>query len=230
MRQMLLALTTLLVRDSSPRAHDLRIKAATVFLDIVCQRQDRVKVKPALQGLAHFLLRDVISIAQLVELHCTLREQPTRKETELVQIQSLLETFLLWSVHHDTALSAGHVIKNFLLQARRQPLYGTSTDGTVVLPFWIEPVVQTLREWPDQFRHFQTHVFPHCFLPNTTEYTHFLSYLHLDVHLEQKSELPFQLLSFKHHRTNLTRPEEFRILLSAIETGKELKIIREVGE
>ncbi|KAF1847315.1 HEAT repeat protein-like protein [Cucurbitaria berberidis CBS 394.84] len=228
MRQLLLVLATVVAKDQSNRAFQLRKQATITFLDIICQRQDRLKVKPALQGLAHFLLRDVVSIAQLVELFGDLQQRYSIEKTNVATPKSIFRAFLAWIVHHDTALSAGHLIRNFLLQARRLPTAGPQSHDTAFLPLWIEPVVQTLQKWPDRIQEFKTHVFPHCFLPNIDEYIHFLSYLHFDKHVQPKGTLPDQLSASNPLPSGLNEPEEFNILLAAFETGKELSIIRDI--
>ncbi|KAF1831253.1 hypothetical protein BDW02DRAFT_505741 [Decorospora gaudefroyi] len=227
MRQMLLVLTDVITKDQSRRAVKLRERATSSFLDIICEREDRIKVKPALQGLAHFLLRDVVSLAQLVELFAELIKRSSKTTPGPVTSQTMFKRFLAWVVHHDTALSAGHVIKNFLIRARRLPTYGDQTDEQVVLPLWIEPVVQTLHEWPDRIQEFKTHVFPHCFQPAISEYMRFLAYLHFDLHVPHSGLLPNQLHNSDNHGCPLDGPEEFRLLLAAIATGKELTIVKD---
>jgi hypothetical protein len=229
MRQILLVLTSIIAKDESSRASELRRQAANTFLDIICGRQDRLKVKPALQGMAHFLLRDVVSVAQLLHLHGELLGRlPDVADSD--SLKTLFEAFLAWIVHHDTSLSAGHLIKNFLIQARKSPNYVVKAQNAVSSPLWIEPVVMTLRSWPDRMQEFKTHVFPYCFLPNIDEYLGFLSYLHFSVHLKSSGAMPEALRTPGGHKTGLSETDEFRILLAAIEAGKELSIVRDAGE
>jgi hypothetical protein len=230
MRQMLLVLTSVLTKDQSPRAVELRRQATASFLDIICEREDRVKVKPALQGLAHFLLRDVVSIAQVVEQFSDLLKRSKEASPKAVTPQTVFKAFLAWIVHHDTSLSAGHLIKSFLVQARRLPDYGAEPGGHTMTPLWIMPVIETLHDWPDRIQEFRTHVFPHCFLPNISEYTAFLAYLRFEVHVPHKGILPDRFHSLGKHQTILKGPEEFSILLAAIATGKELTIVKDCGK
>lgn len=229
MRQILLTLTAILGRSDSQKAATLRKQASVTLLEIIRGRQDRIKVKPALQGLAHFLLRDLVSITELVELlELTLKRSSTAPQTS-VSAQTLFGTFLAWIVHHDTALSAGHLVKNFLSQARKSPDYLSNGYGHEVAPLWIAPVVQTLGDWPDRIQEFKTHVFPHCFLPNIEEYMHFLSYLHFSAHVKSAKALPIALRAYEQFDKGLDDSTEFNILLAAIEAGKELTIIRDGG-
>jgi hypothetical protein len=230
MRQTLLLLTSVINKDQSPRAVELRKQATASFLDIICEREDRVKVKPALQGLAHFLLRGVVSIEQLVELFSELLKRSSNAKHETVTSQTVFKAFLAWIVHHDTSLSAGNLIKNFLVQARRSPDYGKENGDDIISPFWIEPVIQTLHDWPDRIQEFKTNVFPHCFLPNISEYTRFLAYLRFEMHVPHKGALPDQFQSVCKHQSLLEVPEEFSILLAAIATGKELTIVKDSGK
>lgn len=228
MRQMLLLLTGVITKYQSARASELRLQAAAAFVDIICDRQDRIKVKPALQGLAHFLLRDVVSIAQLQEIY---RAQSVSSEQPADPTpQNLFKAFLVWVVHHDTSLSAGHLVKNFLIQARRSPDYAAQDHNTVISPLWIEPVVQMLHQWPDRLREFKANVFPHCFMPNIDEYLRFLSYLRFGTHVQSKGDLPEALRTYESTSSRLDRSEEFKILLAALETGKELTIVRDIGK
>ena len=228
MRQMLLVLTSVITKNDNPRANKLRNLAATTFLDIICDRQDRIKVKPALQGLAHFLLRDVVSIAQLVEIYDDICKRSLHVQDGPPSLQPLFQAILAWIVHHDTALSAGHLVKNFLLQARK-PSERTNLQTGTVSPFWIEPIIWTLHEWPDRMQEFKTHVFPHCFLPDIEEYMRFLSYVGFSRHVRLEQPLPEALRTVQSCKNGLSESEEFRILLAAIEAGKELTIIRDVG-
>jgi hypothetical protein len=229
MRQMLLVLTSVITKDRSSRAVELRTRATASFLNIICEREDRVKVKPALQGLAQFLLRDVVSIAQLVELFSDLLKRSPNAEHKTVTSQTVFKTFLAWIVHHDTSLSAGHLVRNFLIQARRSPGYAEDKGDNAISPFWIEPVVQTLHEWPDRIQEFKTHVFPHCFQPDISEYTRFLVYLRFELHVPYKGALPEQFYFPGKSQSLIEGSEEFSILLAAIATGKELTIVKDGG-
>jgi hypothetical protein len=228
MRQTLLLLTGVITKNQSTRASELRLQAAASFVDIICDRQDRVKVKPALQGLAHFLLRDVVSIAQLIELYDLQSSSAGHSATPTPQ--TLFKVFLTWVVHHDTSLSAGHLVKNFLIQARQLSNYAAQAPSAIVSPLWIEPVVQMLHQWPDRLREFKANVFPHCFLPNIDEYLRFLSYLHFGVHVQSRGSLPDALRTYESQNNGLERSEEFKILLAALETGKELTTVRDIGK
>lgn len=237
MRQVLLALTNVLLRNTSEQSTALQKRAVVAFLDIICERQDRVKVKPALQGLAHFIQKSLFTPTQLVEIHADLLNRSTATSSQTPEeknagIQSIFAAFLNWVVHHDTALSAGHVVRNFLAQYRSslQATTDASAEKEKSLPFWIEPVVKTLRAWPDRVQEFKTHVFPYCFCPDLGEYLRFLSYLHFDRYVASTGGLPIELRSVEEDEKTEEKAEEFRLLLAAIETGKELGIVKDVGE
>ena len=227
MRQMLLLLTSVITKNQSTRAIELRLQASATFVDIICDRQDRIKVKPALQGLAHFLLRDVVSIEQLLQIYGAQSSSTGQSGTPSPQI--LFKAFLTWVVHHDTSLSAGHLVKNFLLQARKLLSYAAQDVDTYISPLWIEPVVQMLHQWPDRLREFKANVFPHCFLPNIDEYLRLLSYLRFGAHVQSRGNLPQALRTYELQSNGLEKSEEFKILLAALETGKELTIVRDIG-
>lgn len=230
MRQILLVLTNAISKDESPRAKELRQRGAATFLDIICERQDRFKVKPALQGLAHFLLKNIVTIEQLMQLSDQQAKDFSKGLSPCSTPQSLFKLFLGWIVHHETSLSAGHLVRNFLLQARRTQQYKDVTGQTPIQPLWIEPVVEILQAWPDRILEFKTHVFPHCFTPDLAEYLRFLSYLHFGNHINSERILHDDLKIYQDIPNRLSKLEEFRILLAAIGSGKELSIVRDVGE
>ncbi|KAH7558690.1 hypothetical protein BM1_04827 [Bipolaris maydis] len=227
MRQMLLVLTSVITRDQSLRTIELREKATACFLDIICEREDRIKVKPALQGLAHFLLKEVVSVSGLVDLFRKQAKHSSGAAGDVATSQMVFLSFLAWVVHHDTSLSAGHLIKNFLTKARSSPDYWKQEANGKHMPLWIEPVAETLRDWPDRIQEFKTHVFPHCFLPNIAEYTQFLSYLHFGSYVPHDGVLPDVLSEPSRPTSSINGPMEFRILLAAIATGKELTIVKD---
>lgn len=225
-RQLLLVLTGALLKDQNPRTIELSERTATTFIDIVCHRQDRLKVKPALQGLAHFLQKDIVKIPQLIETYSRSLGH-SNGSVNSVTASSLLTRFLAWIVHHDTSLSAGHLVKNFLAQLRRSSTPEEPSNAKSTTPIWIQPVVECLQQWPDRTQEFKTHVFPHCFLPNFDEYLYFLSYLRFQHHVGYG--LPHLFDSLCGERNSVEDFGEFKILLASIECGKELGIVRDFG-
>jgi hypothetical protein len=227
MRQMLLTLTSVILKNPGPRTTSLRDKAASTLVDIICHRQDRLKVKPALQGLAHFLQKDVVSVSDLVDLYK--QDLSDSHVTDSQSLQDIIRSFLSWIVHHDTSLSAGHLLKSFFAALRRSSMKNIPTSGDI-WPLWIEPVVETLHRWKDRIQEFKTHVFPHCFLPDLDEYLRFLSYVHFAFHIPTTTALPSELHIYGDRKNNLGTSEEFEILLAALQTGKELGIVKDVGK
>ncbi|KAF1961684.1 HEAT repeat protein-like protein [Byssothecium circinans] len=226
MRQVLLVLTSVLLKNENGRWLELRDRAVTAFVEIICQRQDRVRVKPALQGLAHFIQKGITSNTHLIDAYAKLLGLSTDVAARTPNTQSLFSTFLSWIVHHDTALSAGHLIKNFLIQLRQSDRLSDSNNADNGLPMWIQPVVETLRLWPDRIQEFKSHVFPHCFVPTFDEYLRFLSYLHFERHVGFTGFIPPQLRTIEELVYSWEDLNEFRLLLAAIETGKELGIVK----
>ncbi|KAF2477596.1 HEAT repeat protein-like protein [Lindgomyces ingoldianus] len=228
MRQVLLVLTNVLLKNQGTQSHQQRDRAVSTFLTIICHHQDRMQVKPALQGLAHFLSKGIISISGVVELYQT-QQGGHNPLTSPQYIQLLFGEFLRWTTHHDTAPAAGHLIKNALIQIRASfKVEDMARANVVTFPLWIEPVITAIRRWPERIQEFKTNVFPHCFLPNMDEYLSFLSYLHLEHHISIKGQPPNQLRVHGDIRNNLEGFEEFSMLLAAIETGKELGIVKDV--
>ncbi|KAF2638484.1 hypothetical protein P280DRAFT_551128 [Massarina eburnea CBS 473.64] len=227
-RQVLLVLTGLLLKNEDERSLELQGRAAATFVDIIFQRQDRLKVKPALQALSHFIQKGITSIARLVNIYAELLERSPNSTAKAPDAQSIFLTLLSWIVHHDTSLSAGHLVKNFLSQIRRSEQHMDTSNEDDTLPMWIEPLVATLRLWPDRIQEFKTHVFPHCFLPRFDEYVRFLSYLHFERHVAFVGPVPNQLKTREEHEHNWEDLDEFRILLAAIESGKELGLVKDL--
>lgn len=228
-RQVLVTLTSILLRNQSPRASELQEWAVSNLVDIICLRQDRSKVKPALQGLAHFIQKDIATIPQLMTIHASIVGNTSDLNPAEADVQPLFSALLSWIVHHDTSLSAGHVVKNFLAQLRRTSHQDPTSVHDSVASVWIRPVVECLHQWPDRIQEFKTHVFPHCFLPDVDQYVHFLSYLHFPRHVESRGPIPDQLNAHSTEVNVLESFEEFRILLAAIQTGKELGVLKDTG-
>jgi hypothetical protein len=229
-RQVLLVLTGVLSKTRSSDSLRLQERAISIFIDIICLRHDRLKVKPALQGLAHFLLRNVTSLSQLNSIYEKSLPECTRARTEFELSQSFLGSILAWIVHHDTSLSASHLFKNYLTQLRQSSHYEQPESDGPSLLLWIQPVVTSLHSWPDRMQEFKTHVFPHCFLPKIDEYLQFLSYLHFSRHVAVRGRLPDQIQIHKHRQNGLDDFEEFEVLLAALQTGKDMGILRDVGK
>ncbi|OAF99231.1 HEAT repeat protein-like protein [Paraphaeosphaeria sporulosa] len=226
-RQVLVTLTSILLRNQTTRAYELQEWAIANLVDIICLRQDRSKVKPALQGLAHFIQKDIATIPRLMAVHANIVGSTSGLSVAGPDIQPLFSVLLAWIVHHDTSLSAGHVVKNFLAQLRRTSHQGPTTVHDSVATVWMKPVVDCLHQWPDRIQEFKTHVFPHCFLPNVEEYVHFLSYLHFPRHVDSRGPIPEELSAYSMERNVLEDFEEFRILLASIQTGKELGVLKD---
>jgi hypothetical protein len=230
-RQVLLVLTSVLSKNHSSDSLRLQRRATSIFIDIICLRHDRLKVKPALQGLAHFLLRNIVSLSQLNGIYrSSLADQGSISCTEFDLSQSFFGSILAWIVHHDTSLSASHLLKNYLIQLRQSPYYEILESDGSSLPIWIQPVVTSLHSWPDRMQEFKAHVFPHCFLPKIDEYLQFLSYLHFSRHIAIRGQLPDRLLVHEHRQNGLDDFEEFEVLLAALQTGKDIGVLRDMGK
>lgn len=228
-RQVLLVLTNVLSRSTSPRSQELQHRAATIFIDIICRRKDRLKVKPALQGLSNLLQKEIVPLDKLFDYYREIAgHQPDRLDN-FSTAQVLLAEILAWIVHHDTSLSAGHLLKNYLTQLRNWPSLKHSKDRNHA-PIWLHPVLECLHSWPDRMQEFKTHVFPYCFLPNLEEFLQFLSFLHFEKHVESRRGLPCQLKSSTVTASLLEENEEFRILLASVEKAKELAIVKDIGK
>ncbi|KAF2201139.1 HEAT repeat protein-like protein [Delitschia confertaspora ATCC 74209] len=229
MRQLLLLLSNLISREDTLYSARLRKQATVAFLDVICERQNRLKAKPALQGLAHFLSKGLLSLSGLIELHSGSLAEGSRPSSTLESVQSLLRRFLVWITHNDTVLSASHLIKDYFKQIRQSQLNFTSSSDvrSQGLPFWVKPVVDSLSRSLGKIQDFKSHVFPHCFQPQIQEYLSFLLYLGCGRHLGIGADL---YASEDGYSTGLIALDEFKVLLAAIQTGKEMGIVRATDE
>lgn len=228
-RQVLLVLTGVLSKSSSPRSEGLQHRAATTFIDIICRRKDRLKVKPALQGLSNLLQKEIVHLDKLFGYYHEVVDCQSDDLGDFGTAQVLLTEFLAWIVHHDTSLSAGHLLKNYLTQLRNWPQLKDS-DRNHRLSIWVHPVIECLHRWPDRMQEFKTHAFPHCFLPHIDEYLQFLSFLRFEKHVETRMGLPVQLRSSSAEVCTLGEDDEFRVILASIEKAKELGIVKDIGK
>lgn len=252
MKQVFIVLSNLLARVKTPRSVSLQRDATLALLDIACYGQDRNRAKPALQGLSHLLSKDLASVRGLIDFYSCLAEEHPENAPVLPPVQSLLSRFLVWIEHHDTALSASHLIKSYISQVRRMkidhmarrsapqsaapeaaisnendpthPANLSSPEG--VLPFWVEPVVRHLCQRSELIHEYKTHVFPYCFKPNLHEYIHFLLYLGFSHHMGMT--IPFQGTN-EMYNNGLATADAFRLLLAAIQSGKDLGVVKDTG-
>lgn len=239
MRQVFIVLTSLLTRTETSRADFLRKHATSVFLDIICHGRDRLRAKPALQGLSHFVSKGLASIHDLIEWYSKSDEVNIRFLPNRQYVQDLLIRFLVWVAHSDTVLSASHLIKSYIDRVRqssgalgcgfesRKSVSEKETEQTPGwLPFWAEPLISCLQQYPEKIQEYKSHVFPYCFKPDLKEYLRFLLYLNCDYHLEVSISVPRPQ---GQNSSGLTNMDELKVLLQAIQAGKELGIVKEVG-
>jgi hypothetical protein len=223
MRQVLLVLTGMLLKNAPPQSSDLQDDAVSRLLDIICRYQNRTKIKPALQALAHFISKDLISINQLIDVYRNYSGADTDPDGGLSAYQLLLRQFLAWVRHHDTAPAAGHLITNFLTKST--PQRRCAEEKTGVLPVWIAPLEGSIRDSPEAINEFKHHVFPEIFRLDLDGYLQFLYHLQLDRHLGIKSTI---------HSLNLgvftaNGCLEITLLFAALQVGKELGLVKDVG-
>lgn len=223
MKLVLILLSGMLLKNTSPQSIKLRDEAVLRFLDIIFKYQNHLKVKPALQGLAYFISKKVISVTQLIDLQRSRAEDCPVSSTRLDLGQDLLRQFLRWIPPQDTATSSGHLVTNFLIQSRQQGTWMDDHLGS--LPMWAQPLDDSIRASPEAIEEFKNYVFPEAFRLSLEDYLCFLEYLRLSRHLGMKLPLENKEIS-----TVNTRPDgvELSILLAALQAGKEIGLIKDV--
>ncbi|OCL07142.1 hypothetical protein AOQ84DRAFT_389700 [Glonium stellatum] len=222
MRQVLVVLTGMLLTDAPPQSSGLRDDAVSRVLEMICRCQNRMKVKPALQALAHFITKDLVSIDQLVDLHRNYSEDGADSVQGLNTHQLLLHQFFAWVWHHDTAPAAGHLVTNFLAKSVQQRI--CMEEKTNLLPMWIEPLESSIRKYPESVEEFKHHIFPEVFRLGLDGYLQFLYHLRLDRHLGIRSTFhsPNSSLFTANSRLEIT------LLFAALQVGKELGLVKDV--
>ncbi|KAF2497326.1 hypothetical protein BU16DRAFT_505602 [Lophium mytilinum] len=226
MRQLLVVFTSVLKRENAPCSFQIRDQAVLRAVNLISRYQNHRKVKPALQALAHFISKDLVSIDQLIDLSSRIAVYSECRPPRVELGQILLAKFLDWVQHNDTALAAGHLVAHFLAKAQECNAFDVriSTD----LPLWVEPFENSIRASPESIQEFRHHVFPEVFRLGFDDYMLFLHHLQFYRYLGQTSSAVAEDNDDTSGR--LDDPVTISIIFAALQVGQDLGMVQDIDQ
>ena len=233
MRQVLVALSSYVKGrlDSDPESVQQRDHAITNALEVVFRSREHIKVKPALQAVGEFLARSVITLPHLLE-HFTSLSLEKDAPGDSSCTNGAMSTFLLgifsWVNHSDVALASGQLSLQVLKQYLMNNAHIGSSPKSRRAPIWASPVITSVERNPECLRNFRNAIFPRIFRLSTHDFFDFLRSMRAFKHIPAYS-LP--------HDSEVVLPDDasvsdidIELLFCALQTGKELGIVKETGK
>ena len=226
LRQLLLAVTDALLQCSNAEKQDaVRSDMLEILYPIVFSRVDHAQAKPALQILAHFIAKGFISLDKFWPSAALWLANGSGVADEFLDSRTLvLRALFEWIASLDTAPAAGNLI-NIILKTMH-----SDRDGNVAKaePIWMIPLLSAMAGHPQETRAFREHVFPGIFGLNIEDFKTFLVHLGLELLAPHKRSTHSRVESDELGFDQESVPDP--ILFHALQTGKDLGIILEVGK
>ncbi len=246
MRQVLVTLTAILSKWPDPaQALVVRDSAVETLLSIILGTDSRSKVKPALQGLEHFISKGIVSIQDLVislqGLGTNLGQllsgdvipepaevgpatvvefkrlsAPALVASSEASIEVFVTTLLEWVSHSDVAPAASRLISTFFKFLRTQSSKDVRYYHSVTkLPLWVSPLKRSVEQKPEGREVLKRHVLPAFFILNSHDMLEFVRSLPLE-----------HLLSGAFPQDNCP---EVLLLFSSLQVAQGLGLVRVTG-
>lgn len=201
---------------------NLKIKEDVISLvaDILLQRSDHVRAKPALHIVAHLLSKDVVLPDTLIghfgsRAHRTdATQNALRSHAEFVQ--SFLLTIFKWARLSDTAIAAGQAA----FAVVKSDLHNVNNRTDHETPVWAKPLIQVLQDDIDDLAEYRFHLLPELFKLRVSHYLQFLYYLGL--------ERVFGANNTQHEKS-YAGDLSIRLLFMCLEVGKDIGIVIDSG-
>lgn len=184
LRALLTCLTTVLdkCRDHSV-LRSTKDDTINKLVAIICSTTEHVPVRPAMQALANFLIKNTISAGQVYEAICSIRGLALESDRQ-AQHRTLMETTLRWAPYDDYSSSAGLLAAAILENIRKNNPSGASktlvTFNVKREVSWAEPILKVLAANPSCLEYYRHYVFPDLFKHDLQDFVVFLE--RLDVH------------------------------------------------
>ncbi|KAF2085259.1 hypothetical protein K490DRAFT_46993 [Saccharata proteae CBS 121410] len=219
-RQILLLLTSVLEKCNAFKPGiEARGQALETILQALFEEGDHLRVKPALQALAHFIQKELFQVSEILN-ECK-RWHSAESSGSNNAAQSFLVGVMGWVSYPDTAPAAGNLVSTFLKFGRIQNVEAiTSKNPSRPLAVWVEPLESSVRQNPDAIQNFRSHLFPELFRPVLSDYLEFLVHLRIDDHVG----LRLNTTSCASQTDDL----QALLLFTALQTGKEMGIVKEI--
>lgn len=233
MRQLLVVLTnTLLQCPRKVLKQTTRNDALFKLFDILFRESDYSRVKPASQALAYFITKRLFSVDDMLDLF---DERCPEEAGDVVNggdhrdhAQYFLDGLFNWVLHNDVAPATGNLISVFLTQAREQRAERLSrAKSTTGLPSWVKPFETSIRRAPHMIQNFKNYVLPDIFRLSLADYVLCLEHWHLDAQIRLKAA---NAVPNSDRKTFSDAGIESILLFAALQTGKEIGMVKEVGK
>jgi hypothetical protein len=222
-RSFLNLLVNLLQRQDTPP--DIKDQVLELVVKPIVSRSDRGKVKSAMSALGHLITKHVVSVDELLP-HCTGHKfSPDDSAEALEDIAAVFRTLFRWAQFHELAPAVGQTASVFWKLAKKQvagfAAKEISEDLQTELVCWIDPLLEVVKQYPESLLRLKSHLFSTLFIININDYASFLERLGVQRLFTSKTA------STQHIRSNIDN--EYELLLSSLQTGKELGIVQESG-
>jgi hypothetical protein len=226
MRKFLGCLVSLL-RESGPSVQESLLQDALskIFYHVL-EQSNHGKIKPAIYALGVFLSKELFSLEVLL---CAFDQARTHKNASPPtrgygrQAQAIFSVLFESVRFAELAPAAGHTACLLSRQLRNgSPGDQYTTEDVDLGTLWIDPLLETLRNFPDSLSRFRSHVFPDLFSLSIPDYYNFL--LSMDLHARMSTDtVPGK------HRLHYRDEIDSNILFMALQVGKESGLILDSG-
>jgi hypothetical protein len=222
-RSFLNLLINLLQRQDTPP--DIKTQVLELVVKPIVSRSERGKVKSALSALGHLITKHVVSIDELLPHFTGHKFSPDYSAEALEDIASVFRTLFRWAQFHELAPAVGQTASVFWKLAKKRVAGFTTEEISADLPIelvcWIDPLLEVVKQYPESLLRLKSHLFSTLFIIDINDYASFLEQLGVQRLLLSKTA--------SNQRIQSTIYNEYELLLSSLQTGKELGIVQESG-
>lgn len=227
MKQVLMTLARLFGKLADDSRHDfVRSEMIERLIVIVLDGSKASKAKPAMQALATFSLKGVLSPVKLIEKYASMYHGRTLNSAVL---SSFLRRILAWTCVTDMGATVAQMTSTILSSNRESSLSTMFSEECqacqLPIPVWMSPLLATIESNPESLQTMKTYVFSVLFSSDIELFWNFLRHLDVEKHL-QLTHSDLQCKQKEVHSEQLTT----LILFSAMSTGKDLGLIQETSE
>ena len=222
MRQLLLTVTDVLLKqeDLEKRA-SAKSLALRTLLPVLFGQRDHKQGKPTLQVLAHFVVKDIVNLNDLWSSVGELASGHNMSHQTTDAKSVLLQNIFDWIAQLDTPIAAGNLAIVVLKAMRSSPNLAADNDAAGETPIWTGPLVRSITDHPEEIRNFKEYAFPGIFGLGVQDFYRFLQYVGLDEVVTCSKPILVR---------GADDDIKWSILFSALQAGKEMGIVKEVGQ
>jgi hypothetical protein len=227
MRQLLGALIALLPGYDFEERTTIEKRALASILSTLLAQSDQGKVKASFQVLAIFFSKQVVNLGSFVDYLLDFNGQPpilhADSNSRHLALQAFTRKLFDWVQYQDSAPAAGQAICILLQRIEEAGSKGDAIgDSSKRPPFWVEPLLASLKDHPESMINLRYHVFPNLFAMDIQDYIHFLDHIGL-----QKT---FDVVRIETENRNRENSFLKDLLYAALQVGKEAGFVLDVCE